>query len=588
MKNEESSSARMEKIRHSLAHLMAAVIKDKHPKVKLGIGPVIENGFYYDFDFSALDHSPTEEKLPKLENFIRELIKQDLKFERQEIPAEKAREIFKDEPFKLELVEELAAAGEKISVYKSGGFIDLCAGPHVESAKEINPDAFKLTKVAGAYWKGSEKNKMLTRIYGVAFETKEELGAYLRMLEEAEKRDHRKLGKELELFVFSDLVGPGLPLYTPKGAIIRREIQNYSNELRKKIGYQEVHTPQINKAELFKISGHYDKYKENLFKVSSNYTEEEYYLKPMNCPQHTQIFSSQMRSYKELPIRIADFANLYRDEKPGELSGLTRLRAFSQDDGHCFCREDQIEEEFSAILNLINEAMRVYNMSYSIRLSLRDEQNKQNYLGSEEVWQKSQNMMEKLLKEKNIDYIRGEGEAAFYGPKMDLIAKDCLGRNWQLSTIQLDFNMPVRFGLEYIGEDGKKHTPVMIHSALVGSAERFMATLIEHTAGNFPVWISPIQALIIPVGEKYNDYGEKMLSELKSAGIRVEIDKTSETLGKRIRSGKTQKIPYLLVVGEKEKEAGTVAVNFRDKKEQETMAIAQFVELIQKEIREKK
>ena len=560
----------------------------KHPEVKLGIGPIIENGFYYDLDFSGAEHSPTEEKLPKLENFIRELIKQDIKFEKEEITIDKAKEIFSDQPFKLELIDELEKAGEKISIYKSGNFTDLCAGPHIESTKEIDPNSFKLTKVAGAYWRGSEKNKMLTRIYGVAFSSKQELDDYLKMMEEAEKRDHRKLGKELGLFVFSDLVGPGLPLYTPKGAIIRRQIQNYSNELRSKIGYQEVHTPQINKAELFKTSGHYDKYKENLFKVSSNYTDEEYYLKPMNCPQHTQIFSSQMRSYKDLPVRISDFSNLYRDEKPGELSGLTRLRAFSQDDGHCFCREDQIEEEFSSVLNAIKEAMQTYGINYSIRLSLRDEQNKQRYLGSEEVWQKSQNMMEKLLIEKNIMYERGEGEAAFYGPKMDIIAKDCLGRNWQLSTIQLDFNMPGRFGLKYVGEDGKNYSPVMIHSALVGSSERFMAMLIEHYAGKFPTWLSPVQVLIIPVGEKFNEYGEKVLAELKNAGIRVEIDKTSETLGKRIRAGKTRKIPYLLVVGEKEKEANTVAVNFRGKQDQETMSADNFSQLIKKEIAEKK
>ena len=560
----------------------------KHPEVKLGIGPIIENGFYYDLDFSGAEHSPTEEKLPKLENFIRELIKQDIKFEKEEITIDKAKEIFSDQPFKLELIDELEKAGEKISIYKSGNFTDLCAGPHIESTKEIDPNSFKLTKVAGAYWRGSEKNKMLTRIYGVAFSSKQELDDYLKMMEEAEKRDHRKLGKELGLFVFSDLVGPGLPLYTPKGAIIRRQIQNYSNELRSKIGYQEVHTPQINKAELFKTSGHYDKYKENLFKVSSNYTDEEYYLKPMNCPQHTQIFSSQMRSYKDLPVRISDFSNLYRDEKPGELSGLTRLRAFSQDDGHCFCREDQIEEEFSSVLNAIKEAMQTYGINYSIRLSLRDEQNKQRYLGSEEVWQKSQNMMEKLLIEKNIMYERGEGEAAFYGPKMDIIAKDCLGRNWQLSTIQLDFNMPGRFGLKYVGEDGKNYSPVMIHSALVGSSERFMAMLIEHYAGKFPTWLSPVQVLILPVGEKFDGYGEKVLAELKNAGIRVEIDKTSETLGKRIRAGKTRKIPYLLVVGEKEKEANTVAVNFRGKQDQETMSADNFSQLIKKEIAEKK
>lgn len=418
---------------------------------------------------------------------------------------------------------------------------------------------------------------MLTRIYGVAFETEKELNDYLKMMEEAEKRDHRKLGKNLSLFIFSDLVGPGLPLYTAKGTIIRKIIQDYSNKLRKKIGYEEVYTPQINKTELFKVSGHYEKYKDSMFRVVSNYTDEEYYLKPMNCPQHTQIYASQMRSYRDLPLRIADFAMLYRDEKPGELSGLFRLRAFAQDDGHCFCKEDQIKDEFNSLLNVINEAMKTYKMDYFIRLSLRDEKNKEKYLGDDKTWKKSQKILEDLLKEKKVKYITALGEAAFYGPKIDIIAKDSLGREWQLSTIQLDFNMPEKFGLEYIGEDGKKYAPVMIHSAIIGSPERFLGILIEHYAGAFPVWLAPIQVWVLPLSEKHEKYAEKITEELKKNNLRAEIHKENETISKRIREGELQKIPYILVVGDKEKNANTVRVRERSKGDIGEMDIDKFI-----------
>ncbi|HRY63699.1 MAG TPA: threonine--tRNA ligase, partial [Patescibacteria group bacterium] len=429
--------------------------------------------------------------------------------------------------------------------------------------------AFKLMKMAGAYWHGDEKNKMLTRIYGTAFGDKNELAEYLKLLAEAEKRDHRKLGKELGLFVFSDLVGPGLPLYTFKGATIRQEIINFSNELQKKIGYQCVHTPNMNKADLFKISGHYDKFKDDMFLVKSHYSDDEYFLKPMNCPQHTQIYASAMRSYRDLPIRIADFANLYRDEKPGELNGLTRLRGFCQDDAHCFCREDQIEVEFENVLTIIKEALVTYGLSYWVRLSLRDEQAKEKYLGDDAAWQKSQKILEDLLIKNKIEYQKAPGEAAFYGPKMDIVAADALGREFQISTIQLDFNMPVRFELEYIDEKGDKKIPVMIHRAIVGSPERFMGILIEHYAGAFPLWLSPTQVVIISVSEGHIEHCQKLAEELRAQEIRVEVSDSNETVGNKIRKAVAEKIPYMLVIGDKE--MGSEKLQVRKRGERETV-----------------
>lgn len=575
----------LDAIRHSLSHLMSMAISELYPKVGLGMGPAIENGFYQDYD---LPETITPEIFPRLEKRMRELIKQDIKFKQHDVAFAEAYKFYKHDPYKTEIINDLKTTGEKkVSFYKSGWFDNLCDGPHVSSTKEINPEAFKLISLAGAYWKGSEKNKMLTRIYGVAFETKKELENYLAMQEEAGKRDHRKLGKELDLFIFSDLVGPGLPLYTAKGAIIRNEIINYSRQLQEKIGYKEVHTPNINKAELFKVSGHYDKYKEDMFKVISNYTDEEYYLKPMNCPQHTQLYASQLRSYRDLPIRIADFANLYRDEKPGELSGLTRLRSFCQDDAHCFCREDQIEEEFANVLKVIEEALKTYGLPYWIRLSLRDEANKNKYLGNDSIWKKSQKILENILIKNKIKYKRAPGEAAFYGPKMDVMAKDTLGREWQISTIQLDFNMPERFELEYIDEQGKKKTPMMIHRAIIGSPERFLGILIEHYAGAFPVWLSPVQAVIIPISEKFKKYAHFIGTRFIASGIRAEVDDSDETLGKRIAEAEKQKIPYMLIVGEKEEKAKTVTVRKRADTKQEVMKIEKIVERIREEIDKK-
>ncbi|MFA5754299.1 MAG: threonine--tRNA ligase [Patescibacteria group bacterium] len=572
--------------RHSLAHLLAAAVKELWPSAKLAIGPAIETGFYYDIDFGETKISESDFK--EIEKKMSHLIKQNLEFSRREeaiasalTAAQKA-----GETYKAELIADLQTQGEKIvSFYKVGGFEDLCRGPHIDSTNQIKPGSFKLNKLAGAYWRGDEKNKMLTRIYGLAFDTKEELEGYLHLLEEAEKRDHRKLGKELGLFVFSDLVGPGLPLYTHKGAIIRRMIVNYSNELQSEIGYQEVHTPNMNKAELFRVSGHYEKYKEDMFRVVSNYSNEEYFLKPMNCPQHTQIYASQSRSYRELPLRIADFANLYRDERPGELNGLTRLRCFCQDDGHSFCREDQIKQEFVAVLEAIKKAMHTYGMDYKIRLSLWDPKKPEKYLGEAATWEKSQKLLEEILVENNIDFFKAEGEAAIYGPKMDLISHDSLGREWQISTIQLDFIMPQRFGLEYADADGKKKCPVMIHRALIGSPERFMGILIEHYAGAFPLWLSPVQVKILSVAETHLPACQKLADELKAAGIRIEIDDANETVGNKIRKAVNEKVPYLLVIGDKEAGAPILTVRDRGQKDTREIAKSDFIKDLQERIK---
>lgn len=556
------------------------------PETKVTIGPAVENGFYYDFDFGT--EVISEKELSKIEKKMRETLKDWIEFSKIEVSKEEAEKVFVGNPYKLELIASIAEKGEPITLYKSGYFQDLCRGGHVESAKDIDPESFKLVRVAGAYWKGDEKNKMLTRIYGVAFDTKAELDAYLTMQEEAKKRDHKKLGKELDLFVFSDLVGPGLPLYTFKGTTVRREIIKFSNELQSQIGYQEVHTPNINKGELFKISGHYEKYKEDMLKVVSNYTKEEYFLKPMNCPQHTQIYASKTRSYRELPIRIADFANLHRDEQPGQLSGLTRLRCFCQDDGHAFCREDQIAEEFSSVLSVINKALEVYKMNYKVRLSLWDPEKKEKYLGDPATWEKAQKLLEEILVENKVEYFIGVGEAAFYGPKMDIMTTDSLGRSWQISTIQLDFQMPARFGLAYTDKDGKEKTPVMIHRALIGSPERFMGVLIEHYAGNFPTWLTPVQVKVIPVRENHNEFARTVYENLKTAGIRAELNDADENLGKKVREAKNEKVSYMLIVGDKEVAANAVTVENRDKGNLGQKTVEEFVSEIAKEIKERK
>jgi threonyl-tRNA synthetase len=565
--------------RHSLSHILAMAVLDLWPDTKLGIGPAIENGFYYDFEFR---NKITTDNFEEIEERMKKFLKSDFKFECEEIGAKEAEKIFKNQTYKMELIKEIVVnlRSSTVSIYKSGDFTDLCAGPHVDSVKDLRKTAFKLTKIAGAYWKGSEKNPMLTRIYAVAFESLDELKNHLKNQEEAEKRDHRKLGKQLDLFTFSEFIGSGLPLYTPKGALVRRLLNEYVEDLQSKAGYTQVWTPQMTKAELFKISGHYDKYKDSMFHVVSNYSEEEFFLKPMNCPQHTQIYASQSRSYRDLPLRYTDFAMLYRDEKPGELSGLARVRSFSQDDCHIFCREDQVDEEIDTALKMIKEVMKTFGFKYRYRLSTRDKKHPEKYLGDQKTWDKVEKWAEKIMQRNKIDYFDAPGEAAFYAPKMDLLATDALGREWQLSTVQIDFVMPERFDLTYTDKDGKSKHPIMIHRAIIGSPERFIMILLEHYAGAFPLWLAPVQIQIMAVSDKFNDYAEKVLEILKKENLRVELNKDNETISKKIRQGELQKIPYLLVVGEKEEKSETIAVRERSKGDLGAIKIKDFIEKI--------
>jgi len=598
------SDEQLQIMRHSAAHLVAAAVQKLYPGAKFGVGPVVENGFYYDIEFSQ---NISEADLKTIEKQAKKMSSQNLAFERKEMSIGEAVKLFESlgQTYKVSLLndiktkgttkvsdaemQDLVGAVDMVSVYQTGEFVDLCRGPHVTSSKEIVGDGLKLTKLAGAYWRGDEKNKMLTRIYGVVFPSGAELKDYLDRVRLAEERDHRKLGKELELFVFSDLVGPGMPLFTFRGAIVRQEIIDYINSLQKGIGYQTVHTPNLNKAELFKISGHYDKYKDDMLMVKSHYSDEEYFLKPMNCPQHTQIYASQMRSYRDLPIRIADFANLYRDERPGELNGLSRLRCFCQDDAHCFCREDQIEDEFSAVLGIIEKALQTFGMKYWIRLSLRDPKQPEKYLGGDEVWNKAETLLEGILQRKKIEYKKAEGEAAFYGPKMDIMVRDALGREWQISTIQVDFNMPVRFDLKYIDKDGAEKTPVMIHRAIIGSPERFMGILIEHYGGAFPTWLAPVQVQLITVSpEKHGEGALKLKQELVDLGVRVGLDDANETLGNRVRKAVGQKVPYIIAVGDKELGGEEWMIRMRGQEKQEQMSKEKFIERILAEIKERK
>jgi threonyl-tRNA synthetase len=567
----------LETLRHSAAHLLAAAVKQLWPSVKPTIGPPVENGFYYDFDFGKIEIS--EEDLPKIEKKMNEILPAWKEFKRGEVSPAEARKEFHDNPYKLELIEELVAQKEKVTTYQSGEFLDLCRGGHAENPASRLKN-FKLLSIAGAYWRGDEKNPMLTRIYGTVFPTEKELQDYLKQLTLAKERDHRKLGKELDLFTFSDLVGAGLPLYTPKGALLRRLIFEQVESIQSRQGYHQVWTPQINKAELFKISGHYEKYKDSMFRVSSNFSKEELFLKPMNCPQHIQIYARKSHSYRDLPLRYTDFAMLYRDEKPGELLGLARTRAFSQDDCHIFCREDQVEEEVERALEMTKEVMKVYGFQYRYRLSTRDPKHPEKYLGDPQVWDKAEKWAEKIMIRNKIEHFNAPGEAAFYAPKMDLLATDSLGREWQLSTVQIDYVMPQRFGLTYADKDGKEKSPVMIHRAIVGSAERFLMVIIEHFGGEFPVWLSPVQAVIIPISEKFTEYGRKVLEELTAQGIRIQLDERGEKMQAKIRDAQIQKVPYMLVVGEREEKGNSAAVRLRDGKDLGAKKVAEIGNVI--------
>lgn len=577
-------------LRHSAAHIMAEAVLDLFPGTKFGIGPAIENGFYYDFE---LPRPVTPEDFPALEERMREIIRGKFNFEHSTQTVAQARASFRDQPFKLELIEliakgELGLHGEEhakptdtVSIYQHDTFMDLCAGPHVHNTAQVPADAFKLLSIAGAYWRGSEKNPQLTRIYGTAWQTKQELDEYLWKLEEAKKRDHRKLGKELELFYFSDDIGPGLPLFAPKGEIVRYLMETYVREAQTRYGYQHVWTGHMVKEELYKKSGHYDNYRDSMFPpmVDDDITLR---LKPMNCPSHMTLYNEMgLHSYRELPLRFAEFATLYRYEKRGELSGLARVRALTQDDCHVFCTEEQIESEFTRALNLIREVLNTYQFTaYQIRLSLRGEAGK--YVQDDEKWTKATAALKKALDDNHVEYFVAEGEAAFYGPKADFIAHDALGRSWQLSTIQVDFIQPARLGCEYIAEDGSTKTPVLIHRAVTGATERFLAVLIEHLAGAFPLWLAPVQAKIIPIADRHNEYARAVEKQLQAQGFRVQVDARSERMNAKIRDAQLMKIPYMLVVGDKEADAGAVSVRLRTGEDLKAMPLEQFIGMAKK------
>ena len=552
-------------LRHTAEHVLHMAMQELYPSLKKVMGPPIEDGFYFDFD---LDTKVSADDFAKIEKLMQEIIDADLPVKRVESSVEKAKNIFKDNEYKIDTVNEIAQRGESVTLYEIGKKgdkhcdLDLCAGPHAKSTGEVK--AFKLLSVAGAYYKGSEKNKMLTRIYGTAFSDKKDLDDYIKKQEEAKSRDHRKLGKELDLFVFSDLVGSGLPLFTPKGTIIRKELENFVKALQDKHGYQTVLIPHLAKKELYETSGHWAKYGENMFKVISH-DKEEFSLKPMNCPHHTQIYAARPRSYRDLPQRYAEVTAVYRCEKAGELLGLSRVYMLTQDDAHVFCTEEQAIDECLKVYDIIKTfyAALGFGMNMRVRMSLRDPKTPEKYLGSDEQWDKAENMMREVAKTAQLDVYDGIGEAAFYAPKLDFMAYDALGREWQLATIQLDFNQPARFGLEYTDKDGTKKTPVMIHRAILGSVERFMSVLIEHFAGAFPVWLAPVQVQIIPIAEKHVDYGQKLVQLLKEKGLRAEIDDHNETMQSKIRAAQVQKIPYMFVVGDREMENNQVSVRLR-------------------------
>ncbi|MBQ6127608.1 threonine--tRNA ligase [Candidatus Saccharibacteria bacterium] len=562
----------VERMRHTLSHVMAAAVKELYPDVKFGIGPAIENGFYYDIDFG--DTKISEDDLPKIEKKMRGIVQRKLPMVRREVSRNDALDwaIAEGQTLKKELIEELPES-EKITFYDMGDlFTDLCKGPHVENTGECGP--FKLVKVAGAYWRGDEKREMLTRIYGVAFESEEELEEYLKRQEEAKARDHRKLGKELDLFTFSDLVGAGLPMFTPRGTVLRDVLANYSLSLRQKAGFSRVWTPHITKVDLYKTSGHYAKFGDELFMVHSQVNGEEFAMKPMNCPHHTQIFASKPRTYKEMPVRYMEPTTDYRDEKTGELGGLSRVRSLTQDDSHVFCRSSQIKEEIHNLVGIVREFYGEMGMKLRARLSYRNEEDK--YLGDAKLWKSAQEQIKQAAIDNGLDFFEAEGEAAFYGPKIDFMAEDAIGREHQVATVQLDFVQPERFGLEFVNEKGEKERPVMIHHATLGSIERFMSVFIEHTAGWFPFWAAPEQVRVLTVNDKVADYVQKICSELSGVvlekplahnDLRYTVDESDESLGKKIRRATEMKIPCVLIVGPKDAENKEVSVRLKDKEE---------------------
>ncbi len=568
---------------HSSAHLMAEALESMYPGIKFGIGPAIENGFYYDVD-PGNGAVITDADLPKIEAKMKELSAQKSKYNRQEISKKDVLKIFeeKGDEYKTELINELEDG--TISIYSHGNFTDLCRGPHLPNTSYIK--AIKLLNVAGAYWRGDENRKQLTRIYGITFPKQKMLEEYLEMLEQAKERDHRKIGRELELFMFSQSVGQGLPLWLPKGAELRERLQEFLKKVQRKYGYEPVITPHIGHKNLYVTSGHYEKYGKDSFKpISTPQEGEEFLLKPMNCPHHCEIYLGSPHSYKDLPIRYAEFGTVYRYEQSGELHGLTRVRGFTQDDAHIFCRPDQLKDEFKKVIDIILYIFKVLSFdNYETQISLRDPDNKEKYIGSDENWDKAEKAIIEAAEEKNLVTTIEIGEAAFYGPKLDFMVKDALGRKWQLGTIQVDYNLPERFNLEYIGSDDKRHRPVMIHRAPFGSMERFVAVLIEHTAGKFPLWLTPDQVVILPISEKFNEYAEKVLNFLNNCDIRTLIDKRNEKIGKKIRDNELRRIPYLLIVGEKEEKEETVSVRKQGEGDKGVMKLEEFANFIAKEV----
>jgi threonyl-tRNA synthetase len=566
---------------HSSAHLFAEALEALYPGVKFGIGPPIENGFYYDVDLG--DKPFGDDDLAAVEKKMVELAKQNSAFVRSEVSKADAIDYFtkKGDPYKLELIEGLTDGS--ITFYQQGNFVDLCRGPHIQNTSPIK--AVKLLSVAGAYWRGDEKNKMLKRIYGITFPKQKELDEYLFLLEEAKKRDHRKLGKELELFTFSEKVGMGLPLWLPKGTILRERLEQFMRKAQVKAGYEPVVTPHIGSKQLYVTSGHYEKYGKDSFQPIRTPDEgEEFFLKPMNCPHHCEIYKFKPRSYKDLPVRYAEFGTVYRYEQSGELHGLTRVRGFTQDDAHIFCRPDQVKEEFVKVIDLVLLVFKSLGFeNYTAQVSLRDSENKQKYIGEDHLWDKAEREIQEAADQCGLVTVAVKGEAAFYGPKLDFMVKDALGRQWQLGTIQVDYQLPQRFELEYVGADNQKHRPVMIHRAPFGSLERFVAVLIEHCAGNFPLWLSPDQISVLPISEKFHGYAQKVFEELKANDIRGFFDDRDEKIGRKIRDAEVKKVPYMLIVGEKEVAEGKVAVRKHGVGDQGSMLLNDFIDLFLKE-----
>ena len=564
-------------LRHSASHVMAQAVKRLYPSAKLAIGPSIADGFYYDIDFET---PLVAEDMEKIEGEMKKIVKEALPIERFTLPREEAIALMKEkeEPYKVELIEDLPE-GEEISFYKQGEFTDLCAGPHLMSTREIGK-AYKLTSIAGAYWRGNEHNKMLTRIYATAFSKKEELEAYITMMEEAKKRDHRKLGRELGLFMMHD-AGPGFPFFLPKGMVLKNTLLDYWREIHKKAGYVEIATPIILNRSLWETSGHWDHYKNNMYTTLID--EEDYAIKPMNCPGGILVYASEPRSYRDLPLRVGELGLVHRHEKSGQLHGLMRVRCFTQDDAHIFMMPEQIKDEIKGVAKLINDVYTLFGFQYHVELSTRPEDS----MGSDEDWEMATEGLRSALDELGLDYVVNEGDGAFYGPKIDFHLVDAIGRTWQCGTIQLDFQLPQRFELEYVGADGEKHRPIMIHRVAFGSIERFIGILIEHFAGAFPTWLAPVQAKVLPISDKYMDYAKKVTSQLEEAGIRVELDTRSEKIGYKIREAQMQKIPYMLVVGQKEEEEQAVAVRSRFLGDEGQKDLKDFIASVKKEIETK-